>query len=63
MKPPPTPQIRIDTFSALGLILITLKLIDKVDLSWWLVLAPCYAPIVLCLVILLIEHLTKSKSA
>lgn len=34
MKPPPTPQIRIDTFSALELILITLKLIDKVDYSW-----------------------------
>lgn len=36
----------------LAIVFITLKLIDKIDWSWWWVLAPIWIPCVIILVIL-----------
>lgn len=45
--------MRIGFFGALGLIFITLKLTETVAWSWWIVLAPLYAPFVIALVLVL----------
>lgn len=37
---------------ALGLIFVVLKLVGVIDWSWWLVLLPIYAPIILAIVII-----------
>ena len=39
--------MKIGFFGLLQLIFITLKLIDKIDWSWWLVLAPTWLPLLL----------------
>ena len=39
--------MKIGFFGLLQLIFITLKLIDKIDWSWWWVLAPTWAPFLL----------------
>lgn len=39
-------------FGILGLIFITLKLTDVIDWSWWWVLAPLWAPVVLAVVMM-----------
>lgn len=42
-----------DTLMGLSfLILLTLKLLEKIDLSWWCVTAPLWAPVIIGLVIL-----------
>ncbi len=38
----------------LGLILITLKLLDLIDFSWWLILLPVYFPIITGVILLLV---------
>ena len=37
--------MKIGFFGLLQLIFITLKLIDKIDWSWWWVLAPTWGPV------------------
>ena len=39
--------MKIGFFGMLQLIFITLKLIDKIDWSWWWVLAPTWLPFLL----------------
>lgn len=41
----------ITFLDALALILITLKLCDQIDWSWWLVLMPLYGPLLLLLIL------------
>lgn len=41
----------ITFLDALALILVTLKLCDQIDWSWWLVLMPLYGPILLLLIL------------
>ncbi len=38
----------------LALLFITLKLIGKIDWSWWIVLLPIWGPVVLGLIFLLV---------
>lgn len=38
---------------ALAILFIALKLTDKIDWSWWWVLAPVWGPFVLCVVAVL----------
>jgi len=39
-------------FGILGVVFITLKLLDKIDWSWWWVTAPFWGPLAVFLVIL-----------
>jgi hypothetical protein len=38
---------------ALGLLFITLKLLEVIDWSWWLVLLPLYIPLPIALVLVI----------
>jgi hypothetical protein len=40
--------------SLLAIVLITLKLLKLIDLSWWIVLAPIWIPYLLVAVILIV---------
>ena len=51
------PTFNIGFFGALTLILITLKLLGKITISWWLVFMPLWAPVVLVLLVILIIYL------
>ena len=46
--------MQLGFFSLLALILITLKLLNYIDWSWWLVLLPAYGGIVIMLVLFVI---------
>lgn len=35
----------------LTILFITLKLLDKIDWSWWWVLAPAWIPLAICVVV------------
>lgn len=41
----------ISALTALGFLLIVMKALGAIDLSWWIVLAPFWAPVALGLVI------------
>jgi len=45
----------IGFFGLLGIVFIILKLIGKIDWSWWYVLMPLYIPLVIALFIFLIS--------
>jgi energy-coupling factor transporter transmembrane protein EcfT len=64
------------TLSILGVVFVTLKLCDKIDWSWWWVVAPFWAPLavvalllaiylIMCIITYLcdalIELMTKNK--
>jgi hypothetical protein len=46
--------MQLGFFSLLTLIFITLKLLNYIDWSWWLVLLPAYGGIVIMLVLFVI---------
>jgi hypothetical protein len=46
--------MKLGFFSLLALILITLKLTNYIDWSWWLVLLPAYGGLVIMLVLFVI---------
>jgi hypothetical protein len=46
--------MQLGFFSLLALILITLKLTNYIDWSWWLVLLPAYGGLVIMLVLFVI---------
>lgn len=46
--------MQLGFFSLLALILITLKLLNYIDWSWWLVLLPAYGGLVIMLVLFVI---------
>ncbi len=41
----------ISFFTLLGLLFIALKLLDKIDWPWWIVLAPLWGGVALALVV------------
>lgn len=47
-------------FTALGLLLIVLKLIGFITLSWWLVLLPIYGPLVMAAVVFGLIFIAKA---
>jgi hypothetical protein len=46
--------MQLGFFSLLALIFVTLKLLNYIDWSWWLVLLPAYGGIVIMLVLFVI---------
>ena len=44
----------IGFFGALTILFIALKLLDKIDWSWWWVLSPIWIPIVLVIIVLVV---------
>ena len=54
-------SIRVDLFSLLFILFLTLKLMGKITWSWWWVTLPLWAPILLVLTIYVILKLKKKK--
>lgn len=53
------PKVVVNTMGTsmvglLGVILVVLKLLGKIDISWWLVLAPFWLPAAIIILILLV---------
>lgn len=53
------PKVEVNTMGTsmvglLGVILVVLKLLGKIDISWWLVLAPFWVPTAIIILILLV---------
>ena len=46
--------MQVGFFSLLALIFVTLKLLGYIDWSWWLVLLPAYAGLVILLILFII---------
>jgi hypothetical protein len=44
----------ISVIGLLGAVLVVLKLLGKIDISWWLVLAPFWLPAAIIILILLV---------
>ena len=53
--------MKLGFFSLLALILITLKLTNYIDWSWWLVLLPAYGGLVIMLVLFVIFLILGQK--
>ena len=53
--------MQLGFFSLLALILITLKLTNYIDWSWWLVLLPAYGGLVIMLVLFVIFLILGQK--
>ena len=51
-------QLKLDLTGLLTIVFITLKLIGKIDWSWWWVLSPIWIPtgivLVICLIVLIV---------
>ena len=54
-------SIRVDLFSLLFILFLTLKLMGKITWSWWWVTLPLWAPILLVLTTYVILKLKKKK--
>lgn len=53
--------MQLGFFSLLALILITLKLTNYIDWSWWLVLLPAYGGLVIMLILFVIFLILGQK--
>jgi hypothetical protein len=53
--------MQLGFFSLLALIFITLKLLNYIDWSWWLVLLPAYGGLVIMLVLFVILLILGEK--
>jgi hypothetical protein len=54
-----TSKSHISFSEALTLIFITLKLLDKIDWSWWLVLSPLWLTLVVIAILAVIASASK----
>ena len=53
--------MQLGFFSLLALIFVTLKLLNYIDWSWWLVLLPAYGGLVILLILFLILLVLDQK--
>lgn len=51
----------MSTLGLLTVVFITLKVVDKIDWSWWVVLSPMFIEILLIILVLAVHTIARTK--